>query len=105
MSDDKILYAASLCAAASLAVVVWRWQRSGTRPPYPPGPKGYTFIGSVLDVPRDEPIWKGFGSIARKYSKCSAPAGGLPTKNAFVLRHRCIIHEVILNGIRRSEQL
>ena len=105
MGDSKMLYAASFCAATSLAALVLRWQRGGSRPPYPPGPRGYPLIGNVLDVPRDVPIWKGLSSIAQKYSKCLAPAGRDLTRNAFVLRHRCTVHEAIFEGLHSSEQL
>jgi hypothetical protein len=70
MNDKKVLYAASLFAATSLAALVWR-RRGDSRPPYPPGPKGYPLVGSVLDIPRDVPVWQGFSSIAQKYSKWS----------------------------------
>ena len=105
MSDNKVLYAASLCAVISLAALVWRWRYNVSRPPYPPGSMGYPFIGSILDIPQKLPIWQGFGVIARRYSKCSAPAGGYPTKNASVLRHRCVQHEVIPKELRRFDQL
>ena len=75
MSDNRVLYTASLFAAASFAALVLRWQRNGDRLPYPPGPKGYPLIGSALDVPRDIPIWKAFISIAQKHSTCLTLAG------------------------------
>ena len=105
MSDNKVLYAASLCAVISLAALVWRWRYNVSRPPYPPGPIKSSSIGSTLDIPQKLPIWQGFGVIARKYSKCLAPARGYPTKNAPVLRHRCAVHEVIFKGLRHSDQL
>jgi len=37
---------------------------------YPPGPRGYPVIGSVFEVPRDVPMWKGFISMAEKFSRC-----------------------------------
>ena len=75
MNDNKALYAASLCAVASLTALVLRWQRTDSRLPYPPGPRGYPLIGSALDIPRDIPIWKYFTSIAQKYSSCFVLAG------------------------------
>jgi cytochrome P450 len=68
MSDNKVFYAASLCTAASFVALVLRWQRSRSRLPYPPGPKGYPLIGSAFDVPQDTPIWKTFISIAQNHN-------------------------------------
>lgn len=68
MGDKKILFAASLGAAASLALAL-KWQKSRNRQPYPPGPKGYPFIGNILDIPRDIPIWQAFIPLAQKFGK------------------------------------
>ena len=68
MGEAKTLLAASLCAAASLALVL-KWRRNRSKPPYPPGPKGYPLIGNVLDVPQDIPIWQAFVPLAQKSSK------------------------------------
>ena len=105
MSDNEVLYAASLFSVTSLVALVWRWQRNGGRPPYSPGPRGYPLIGSVLDVPQKLLIWGGYSVIAQRYSKCSAPVRGYPTEKASILRHRCTEHEVILKGFRHSDQL
>ena len=81
MGDNTTLYyAASICAAASLALVL-KWRGGGTRPPYPPGPKRYPLIGSVLELPSDVPMWEGFTSIAEKFSRYPTPAGGHQTKD------------------------
>ena len=85
MSDNKAVYAASLCAAASFAALVLRWLRDDGRLPYPPGPKGYPLIGSALDVPRDIPIWKAFISIAEKHSTCLTVVGVCIRLKAFLL--------------------
>ena len=105
MNDNKVLYAASLCAAASLATLIFRWQRGGNRPPVPPGPRGYPLIGNVLDVLQDVPIWKGFISIAQKYGECSALIEGHPTEHPAASRHRRVLPEIVLKGIRRPQQL
>jgi len=68
MIDKGALLAASLCAAASLALI-WKWQKNRGRPPYPPGPKGYPVIGNILDVPQDIPVWKTFIDLAQKSSE------------------------------------
>jgi len=68
MTNNEALLAASLCAATSLALI-WRWQKNRSRPPYPPGPKGYPLIGNVLDVPQDVPVWKTFIDLAQKSGK------------------------------------
>ena len=70
MSDNRVLYTASLCAAASLVALVMRCKYNSSQLPYPPGPRGYPLIGSALDIPRDTPIWKAFISIAQKHSTC-----------------------------------
>lgn len=70
MSGNGVFCTTSICAAATLALALG-WQRSGTQPPYPPGPRGYPLVGSILKVPRDAPMWKGFVSIAEKFGKCS----------------------------------
>ena len=75
MNDNRVLYAASVCAAAFFAALVLRCQHDVSRLPYPPGPKGYPLVGNALEVPRDTPIWKTFISIAQKYSMCSTLAG------------------------------
>jgi hypothetical protein len=99
-----MLYAASLCAAVSLALVL-KWQRSGSRPPYPPGPRAYPLIGSVLAVPRDVPIWKGFMSIAKELGRCLTLTEGYSTKATAVPRHKRVVPEAIFDRLRRSEQL
>ncbi|KAF9646067.1 cytochrome P450 [Thelephora ganbajun] len=66
MGDEKTLFAVLLCAVASLALVL-KWRRNKSRPPYPPGPKGYLLIGNILDVPQNIPIWQAFIPLARKF--------------------------------------
>ena len=105
MSDNKVFYIASLCAAASLATLVLRWQRGKSRPPYPPGPRGYPLIGNVLDVPQDVPIWKAFISMAQEYTKCPALDEGDLIEHPTALRHRCTLFEIVFKGLRRLEQL
>ena len=83
MSDSTLLYAASICAATCLALVLQSLY-SGTKPPYPPGPTRYPFIGSVLEVPRDVPTFKSFVSIAEKLSGCSTSTEGCQTKDVTI---------------------
>ena len=76
-NDNAVYYVASICAAVSLATLgMLRWQRGSNQPPYPPGPRRYPLVGSILGLPRGVPIWQAFISVARKYSKCSVPDGG-----------------------------
>lgn len=102
---NSVLYAASICTAVSLAALVLRWQRSGKKPPYPPGPSGYPLIGNVLSVPRGMPIWQAVIPIARKHSTFSTPAGGYPVSSPAIFRYRRVVHEIVLNGLRRPQQL
>ena len=74
-----MLYGVSICAATCLALIL-KWQRSATRPPYPPGPARYPLIGSVLEIPRDVPAFKVFVSMAEKFSRWSTPTEGCQTK-------------------------
>jgi len=69
MGNDKALYTASFCLAASLALA-WKWRQNRNKSPYPPGPKGYPFIGNIYDVPQDVPIWQAFIPLARKFGGC-----------------------------------
>jgi len=72
MINKEALLAASLCAAASLALI-WKWQKN-RRPPYPPGPKGYPLIGNILDIPQDIPAWKAFIALAQKFGVFAPPS-------------------------------
>ena len=64
----------SLLAVALLAVVassfVIHKRRRNDRLPYPPGPKAFPVIGSIVDFPQDVPMWKTFVSMGKKYSEC-----------------------------------
>ena len=104
MNDNKVLYAASFGVVASLATLgALRWWCGGNQLPYPPGPKGYPLIGSLLGVPQDVPIWQAFSSIAQKYSKWWASSSKCVTQGAATSRHRCAVHENVFKGIRRLE--
>ena len=103
MNDNTTLYAASLCVAASLTLAL-RWKRNRSLPPYPPGPRGYPLIGSVSEVPRDVPMWKGFLSLAEKFSRCRTSAGGYHTEDVTVPRHGCTAPQTVLTGLHRFEQ-
>ena len=78
-----MLYAVSICAATWLALVL-KWLRDGARPPYPPGPTRYPLIGSVLELPRDVPMFKGFVSIAKTFSRWPTPTEGHRAKGVAV---------------------
>ena len=66
-TNYKVFYVASLCVAASLALF-WKRKRSGSKLPFPPGPKGLPLLGNVLDIQKDVPIWLAFMSLAQKFS-------------------------------------
>lgn len=78
MDNDNVVYVAAAVSLATLGML--RWQRGGNQPPYPPGPRRYPLIGSILGLPRGVPIWQAFVSVARKYSECSVPDGYLLLK-------------------------
>ena len=67
MSDNNTLYAA-MVAAIIVLVLIWNGQRSGAKMPFPPGPKGLPFLGNILDIPGDVPIWQTFTTVAEKFS-------------------------------------
>lgn len=53
-----------------VALPIWYWlRRPKNTIPYPPGPKGYPFIGNVLDFPTGVPLWKGFASMAKQHGR------------------------------------
>ena len=105
MDDNKTLYTASLCLAASLALV-WKWRQNRNKPPYPPGPKGYPLIGNILDVPQDVPVWQGFIPMARKFSERPFDLwlDVIITEEFFGLRYGRVISETTYNRFRRFEQ-
>ena len=104
MINNGALLAASLCAAASLALI-WTWQKNKSRPPYPPGPKGYPVIGNILDVPQDIPVWKTFIDLAQKsgeyplYLAENGPTKILSIKDTDVLYLKLLTKDfVVLNS-------
>ena len=54
--------------AVGIALALLRRRWASSRPPYPPGPKGYPFIGNVLDSPKD-PVWEGFAAMAKEHGE------------------------------------
>ena len=56
---------AVVVVAVGIALAVLQRRRAPSRPPYPPGPKGYPVIGNVLDSPKN-PIWEGFTAMAKE---------------------------------------
>ncbi|KAF9044365.1 cytochrome P450 [Panaeolus papilionaceus] len=62
----NLQYVAAAIALAFLA----RWmddrKRNPRRLPYPPGPRGYPLIGSLFDVPTEQP-WLGYSNWGKKY--------------------------------------
>jgi hypothetical protein len=69
MTDNNVLYFTPLCAVVVLAFI-WNGRRTGTKLPFPPGPRGLPLLGNVLDIPRDIPIWRTFTTMAKKFSMC-----------------------------------
>ena len=67
--SEKTLYVTPLCAVVFLALL-WYGRRSGTQLPFPPGPKRLPFLGNILDVPSNVPIWQTFAAIAKRFSMC-----------------------------------
>lgn len=78
MGDNLVLYASSFYAAASLAVLVFGWQRGGGWPPHPLGPREYPPLGSVLEILRGVPVWKGFSAIAQNTVSIRFPLANTP---------------------------
>ena len=104
MRDDKALYTATLCAAASLALI-WKWRQKESRPPYPPGPRGYPLIGNVLDIPRNIPIWQALIPMAQKFGMSIRSLLEVThrTEDFAVLRYGRIIPQAFYNRLGSSE--
>ena len=45
---------------------------SPTRPPLPPGPKGYPIIGNLFDLPPNH-AWEKFGELGKQYGSLPFP--------------------------------
>ena len=105
MNDNNTLYATTLGAIAVLALV-WNGRRSGTKPPFPPGPKRLPLLGNLLDVPRGIPIWQTFTTVAKKFGMYPLalyfPSTLLKRR---VRRQQSDLSEVIYNRVRRPQQL
>jgi hypothetical protein len=78
LTSQPSMISASFFAVALLAVVtssvLIRGRRRNDRLPYPPGPKAFPVIGSMVDFPQDVPMWKTFVSMGKKYSECIVSA-------------------------------
>ncbi|KAF9783495.1 cytochrome P450 [Thelephora terrestris] len=59
----------SLVLPLLVAFPVWYWvrKRSKNSLPYPPGPKAYPLIGSLLDFPHKVPLWEGLTNLAKRH--------------------------------------
>ena len=58
-------YLSSAAVILGCAALV-RLARSRSRPPLPPGPKGYPIIGNLLDMPPTH-VWEKFGELSKQY--------------------------------------
>ena len=66
--SEKYIGSALVVVTTAIAFAIVRKRWSLTRPPYPPGPKGYPVIGNVFDFPRN-PIWEGFTKMAQEHGE------------------------------------
>ena len=69
----------SLVLPLLIAFPAWYWlrKRSKNTLPYPPGPRAYPLIGSVLGFPLNVPLWEGFSDLAKRYGM-ALPSHELP---------------------------
>ena len=65
---EKYVRPAVAVVAVGIALAVLRRRWAQSRPPYPPGPKGYPVIGNVLDLPKD-PVWEGYAAMAKEHGE------------------------------------
>ena len=66
-NDHPYLSLASIIIGCAALV---RLARSRSRPPLPPGPKGYPVIGNLLDMPPNH-VWEKFGELSNQYGALS----------------------------------
>jgi cytochrome P450 len=52
-----------------------RLARSHSRPPLPPGPKGYPVIGNLLDLPPNH-VWERLGELSKKHGALTFSSTG-----------------------------
>ena len=69
---EKYVRPAAAVVAVGIVLAVLRRRLAPSRPPYPPGPKGYPVIGNLLDFPKD-PVWEGLAAMAKEHGERSVP--------------------------------
>jgi len=58
----------ALCLSFAGLATLRNYKRNPKRLPYPPGPKGYPIIGSLLEAPTEKP-WLTYAEWSRTYGE------------------------------------